>query len=175
MFASLRRLICKSQAVLLNLGDPITQFHHCRFVRQTNLKLLSLSVQLERNAWQILATVCSRGTLSSTAPLQADYRRSCNGWHGRAHVSHAFECQRLTNWRQKPETQVQNYAVRPTLQFVVRSTLTRIEGQTDTAQTRGKAGGNGCDITSCSASPFTDMPIQSFETNRQYWAVLRRI
>ena len=28
-------------------------------------------------------------------------------------------------------------------------TLTRIEEQTDAAQTRGNAGGNGCDTTSC--------------------------
>ena len=40
---------------------------------------------------------------------------------------------------------------------------------------RGNAGGNGCVTISCSASPCSDMPVQSFETNRQYWAVLKRI
>ena len=81
LFASL--YVCKSPTVLMNLGDPIAPLHHCRF-RQPNLKLLSLSAQLERNARQILAAVCSGETLSSPAPSQVDDRRSCNGWHGRA-------------------------------------------------------------------------------------------
>ena len=44
---------------------------------------VSLSVLLERNAWQILAAVSSGGTLSSPEPFQVDDRRSCNGWYGR--------------------------------------------------------------------------------------------
>ena len=79
-FASL--YVRKSPTVLLNLDDPIAPLHHCRF-HQPNLKLLSLSVQLERKAWQILAAVSSEGTLSPPAPFQVDDRRSCNGWHGR--------------------------------------------------------------------------------------------
>ena len=69
----------------LESRDLIAPLHHCRF-RQPNLKLLSLFAQLERNAWQILAAVCSGGTLSesSTSPFQVDDRMSCNGWHGRA-------------------------------------------------------------------------------------------
>ena len=55
------------------------------------------------------------------------------------------------------------------------SDLYTLKGSTDAAaQTRGNAGGNGCDTTSCSA-PCTDMPVQNFETNQQYWAVLKRI
>ena len=34
-----------------------------------NLKLLSLSAQLERNAWQKLAAVSSGGTILVTAPF----------------------------------------------------------------------------------------------------------
>ena len=45
-----RLYVRKSPAVLLNLGDPMAPLHHYRF-RQPNLKLLSLSAQLERNAW----------------------------------------------------------------------------------------------------------------------------
>ena len=73
----------KSQTFLLNLGHPIAPPHHSRF-RQPNLKLLSLSVQLEHKRWQILTVVCSGGTVCFTVPFQVDDRRSCNGWHGRA-------------------------------------------------------------------------------------------
>ena len=81
----IRQSLRSSPAVLLNLGDTIAPLHYCRF-RQPNLKLLSHSAQLERNAWQILAAVCSGGTLSSPVPFQVDdsLRHSCNGWHGRA-------------------------------------------------------------------------------------------
>ena len=54
---------------------------------QPNFKLLSLSAQLERNTWQILAAVCSGGTLSSPAPFQVDDRWSCSVWHRRARQS----------------------------------------------------------------------------------------
>ena len=67
-FASL--YVRKSPAVLLDLGDPIAPLHHCRF-RQPNLNLLSLSAQLERNAWQILAAVCSRGTSLVAVPFSS--------------------------------------------------------------------------------------------------------
>ena len=44
-------------------------------------------------------------------------------------------------------------------------------------RTLGNAGGNGCDTTSRSATPCTDMPVQSFTTNQhwQSWAVLKQI
>ena len=53
--------------------------------------------------------------------------------------------------------------------------LYTLKGSTDAG--RGGStdeGGNGCDATSCSASPCTDMPVQSFKTNWQYWAVFKR-
>ena len=68
LFAS--HYVRKSPAVLLNLGYAITPLHHCRF-RQPNLKLLSLSAQLEHNACQILAAVCSGGTKLVTAPFSS--------------------------------------------------------------------------------------------------------
>ena len=66
-FASL--YVRKSPAILLNLGDPSAQLHQCIF-RQQKLKLLSLSVQLERNGLQILTAVCRGSTLSSPAPFK---------------------------------------------------------------------------------------------------------
>ena len=56
-----------------------------------------------------------------------------------------------------------------------RAEQTRQHRVTSLPQTRGNAGGNGCDTTSCSASPCTDMPVQNFESNRMYLAVLKRI
>ena len=78
--------------------------HQCWF-RQQKLKFLSgsLSAQLECNQWQLLAAVCSRGTLSSTVPFQVDHRRSC--WHRLAgqHVCHWVESStRMTTRIQDP-------------------------------------------------------------------------
>ena len=68
----------------LLLGVPSAPLRQCCFCQQ-NLKLLS--VQLERNRWQILTAVYSGacgGTFVSSVPFQVADRRSCNGWHGRA-------------------------------------------------------------------------------------------
>ena len=97
------------------------------------LQLLSLSCQGERNRWQIITKAGSHG-LAEVQFFSHDLfkfltRRQHAGSTVWLHVSHAFESQRLTNSGPKPETQVENYAARLTVQFVVKSTLTLIEGQ----------------------------------------------
>ena len=157
---------------MFNLGPPSAPIRQCCFPLQ-KLKLMSLSAQLERNRWQVLTSVCSGGTLSTPVPFQVDDRRSCNGWHGRAArqsrvripATDSFRAEhRNTSLKLCREADCTNCSAKHA----------DTEGQTDAAQTRGNAGGNGCEATSCSASPCTDMPVQSFETNR-HWAVFERI
>ena len=72
----------------INLGVPSASLCQCCF-RQQNLKFLS--VQLERNRWQISRAVSSGGTFVSSAPFQVADRRSFNGWHWRAACQSRFK------------------------------------------------------------------------------------
>ena len=102
-------LHCRRPAVILTLGDPIALLHHIRF-HLPNFKLLSLSAQLEHNAWQSLEDTCCseqrRYKFSHSTLFKLLTGRAATAGTDRWHVSHRIESLSQTYSLPKPETQV---------------------------------------------------------------------
>ena len=92
-----------------------------------------IAVTLYEAGTQRMADTCSgvqwRYKYSHSALFKLLTGGAATASMGRLHVSHWFEFLLLTLSWEKQQTRVENYAATPTVQFVVQSTLTLIEGQ----------------------------------------------